>query len=366
MKVLHVLNELKPSGAEIMLRSAAPLWSGYGVCCDILSTGPTPGPFAPALVEAGYGVHHLRNSRTPIFLRQFATLVRSGDYDIVHQHAEGMSFWFGLMSIWAGASVLRTIHSSFSFDGWLRFRRGLQRRLLNNLGVHFVTIGDSVRNNELKRFGLESTLILNWADLTHLEPPSPAEREAARAEWGFRDEDFVVVSVGNCATVKNHGAMLHSLALNSDLGQFRYLHVGMEDTVGSERQLARKLGIEQQVIFTGWLDDPRLALYAADVYVMPSLYEGFSIAAVEALSIGLPAILTEVSGLIDFRAYFPGLIYATPDADGLAVALRTSFSIDSVQRKLIAREYRHTALKYFSPERGVAEYCAAYSSLLGR
>lgn len=366
MKVLHVLNELRPSGAEIMLRSAASLWSRYGVSCDIVATGTVPGPYAPVLAEAGYHVHHLPRARTPGFLRRFAAMVKSGDYDIVHQHAEGMSFWFGLASMWTGARVVRTIHSNFAFNGGLRLKRGLQRRALSALGARFVAIGDSVQKNELQRFALECTLVRNWADLTRLEPPTSDQRQSARAHWDFRDDDFVVVSIGNCAAVKNHGALLHALAQCTDLAQIRYLHVGLEDNGQSERNLARELGIEQHVTFAGWLNDPRLALYAADIYVMPSLYEGFGIAAVEALSVGLPAILAEVAGLIDLRAHFPELIYAPPDAEGLAAALRDSLPRALAQRERLTREYRCTALKYYSAERGVSEYCAVYAAVLGR
>lgn len=366
MKVLHVLNELRPSGAETMLRSAAPFWPQHGVTCDIVATASAPGPYAPVLVEAGYKVHHLPSVRALSFLSRFATLVRSGKYDIVHQHAESMSFWFGLASMWAGACVLRTVHSNFAFEGGLRLRRGLQRRILSSLGARFVAIGESVQSNEIQRFGLECTQVRNWADLKRLEPPTPEQRRDARAQWGFTDDDFVVITLGNCAAVKNHGSLLHALAQCSDLAQIRYLHVGVEDAGQSERRLARELGLETRVIFAGWLDDPRPALYAADIYAMPSHYEGFGIAAVEALSVGLPAILSEVSGLLDLRAYFPGLIYTPPHAEGFTTALRTAVSIAGMHRDRYRQEYRYTALKYYSAERGVAEYAATYASILGR
>lgn len=366
MKVLHVLNELRPSGAETMLRSAAPFWQQHAVFCDIVATSREIGPYASVLVEAGYKVHHLPNVRSPSFLSRFIALVRSGKYDIVHQHAERMSFWFGLASMWAGACVVRTVHSNFAFEGGLKIRRGLQRRLLNALGARFVAIGDSVQENEAQRFGLECTQVRNWADLKRLDIPTPEQRRAARAHWGFADDDFVVITLGNCAVVKNHGALLHALAQCTELRQIRYLHVGVEDAGQSERRLVRELDLESRVVFAGWLDDPSLALYAADIYAMPSLYEGLGIAAVEALSVGLPAILSEVSGLLDLRAHFPGLIYAPAHADGFATALRTAVSIAGVQRDRCVQEYRSSALKYYSAERGVAEYAATYASILGR
>jgi glycosyltransferase involved in cell wall biosynthesis len=87
---------------------------------------------------------------------------------------------------------------------------------------------------------------------------------------------------------------------------------------------------------------------------------------VEALAIGLPAILTEVPGLVDLRAHFPGLVYAEPNAQGLAAALAAGLSMTKAQRERLSKEYRRTASKHYSADRGVNEYGAVYASVLGR
>lgn len=366
MKVLHVLYELKPSGAEVMLKCAAPYWSNHGLSCDILAIGPQVGPFAPTLEEAGYGIGHLPNTRDLGFLRRFAAHVRAGGYDIVHQHAEGMSFWYGLAAMFAGAKVVRTVHSNFAFTGNLRVRRGLQRRLLAGLGARYVTIGESVCRNERERCGLASTVVANWADLDGLPPPTPEQRAEARLAWGFGDDDIVLLTLGNCASIKNHGALIEAMARCSDLPRLRYLHVGLEDEARSERAQVERLGLGDRVVFAGWLPSPRQALYAADLYVMPSLYEGFSIAALEALSAGLPAVLSDVPGLVDLRGIFPDLFYAPPTPEGMEAAIRRAVVLDADVRRKMADDYRHIALARFTAERGVDEYAAVYAEIAGR
>ncbi len=53
LRVLHVLGELRPSGAETMLAVAAPAFAARGVEAEILSTGAAAGPYAARLAEAG-------------------------------------------------------------------------------------------------------------------------------------------------------------------------------------------------------------------------------------------------------------------------------------------------------------------------
>lgn len=65
MRVLHILAELRPSGAEQMLCSAAACFTQYGVRIDVLSTGVQVGIHARRFEESGYTVHHLPFRRTP-------------------------------------------------------------------------------------------------------------------------------------------------------------------------------------------------------------------------------------------------------------------------------------------------------------
>jgi glycosyltransferase involved in cell wall biosynthesis len=120
------------------------------------------------------------------------------------------------------------------------------------------------------------------------------------------------------------------------------------------------------VVFAGWLPSPRQALYAADLYVMPSLYEGFSIAALEALSAGLPAVLSDVPGLVDLRGIFPDLFYAPPTPEGMEAAIRRAAVLDADVRRKMADDYRHIALAKFTAERGVGEYATVYAEIAGR
>jgi glycosyltransferase involved in cell wall biosynthesis len=129
MRVLHVLNELRPSGAEVMLKLSRQQWRFHGVDPEILATGNIPGEYADVLRDAGYIIHHLRFSKHPEFFLRFRRFLRLHGFDVVHLHAERAFPYFALTAYAAGVHrVVRTIHNAFPFAGGLRRRRSAQRK----------------------------------------------------------------------------------------------------------------------------------------------------------------------------------------------------------------------------------------------
>jgi glycosyltransferase involved in cell wall biosynthesis len=362
MKVIHVLNELKPSGAEVMLQNSFALWNAHGVNPEILSTGSAIGNYAATLAESGYHVHHLPYKRNPLYFLGYVRFLRRGGFDVIHQHIEGSGFWFGLAGLLAGCRVVRVSHNNFMFEGGLRRRRGFQRRLLARLGVTFVAVAEGVRCNERDRFGVDAKLILNWADVARFVPPTLQQRANARAGWGYAERDLVVVTLGNCSPVKNHSVLIEAIASDHRLASVKYLHVGEEDEAASERALAHRVGVADRVIFLGWVQDALPALHAADVYAMPSKFEGLGNATIEALAAGLPALLADVPGLRDFRPLFPGLMFCEPTPASVATRLAEFLALDPEERQAISSGYSLAARQAFSAARGVSEYVALYES----
>ena len=362
MKVLHVLGELRPSGAETMFCNAAPLFAEQGVEAEIVAIGAQMGTYAPELAKVGYKLHHIPFTKSPVFFYKLFCLMRSGNYDVFHLHTEQANFWIGLVALAQRKKVvLQTIHNNFAYTGNLRLRRMIQRRISTYLGVKRISIGPSVQATELKHFGLKTKLVANWYNSNRFYKPSEDERKLARESFGIGVSDRVIVTVGNCSKIKNHGALIEAIALLPAEIRPIYLHVGIEEHGEPERKLAKELGVDSRVYFLGPLSDIRPALFAADVFVMPSLFEGFSIAATEALATGLPAIFTDVAGLRDFVLNFEGLFYTKTDVFSIRDALVKMLNEPNEQLRLRAKNYPTICKGLFGVEKGVAGYMEVYS-----
>jgi glycosyltransferase involved in cell wall biosynthesis len=139
--------------------------------------------------------------------------------------------------------------------------------------------------------------------------------------------------------------------------------VGQEEEGHPERQMAKDLGIADQVKFVGYSNDVLPLLSAADVYVMPSLYEGFSIAALEAVATGIPAILTDVNGLKDMKS-IDGVYYVQLSFLDLASKLVTVASLSFEKRQTFITNQVGQVNDLYSIKRGADSYMQLYNQLL--
>lgn len=323
MRVLHVLGELRPSGGEVMLRDAVETLREHGVETIVLSTGDHRGAFANEYQRLGVETLHLPFSKSMRFAMQYFELVRRLEVEVVHIHTERANAVLGLTSRIAGARVVRTIHSIFSYTGRLRAIRTMERAILRAAGVQHVAIGPSVEQNERQRLRNPTQRVDNWIG-PRFRPPSAVERAEARAIYGLNSDAVAITSIGNCSPVKNHGVLLEALpTVANGVGRpIVYLHAGSGVDEADERLLADEIaspGIE--VRFLGSVADVRPLLWATDVYCMPSLYEGVGIAALEALACGVPSVLANVSGLQDVHGPAPNVRFVEPSAASLASGL---------------------------------------------
>jgi glycosyltransferase involved in cell wall biosynthesis len=359
-RVLHVMASLERSGMEMMLMSSAEQWRRAGYSCDILATAQEIGPVAEQMQHAGYGVLHIpfRSSRRYLLNRrlipEFFMLCKRTRYDIVHIHTEAATPIFAILAKLAGVkSVVLSVHNTFHFDGILRIRKRLERTLIRALGGRYGMVSDAVMECERERFGNPGVRVWNWLDTQYYRPPSSAERQAARQSLGCGDDQFILVSVANCNTAKNHSAILRALSRIKEVVTPLYFHVGREQQKRPELALAQQLGLESEVRFMGSHPDPRAFFWAADVFVMPSLHEGLAISPLEAIASGCPAILADVSGLKEIAAETKWTISVATDEESIASGLGRAATIPAKIRRSRALEDSASIRERFSVQGGV-------------
>jgi glycosyltransferase involved in cell wall biosynthesis len=361
--VLIVLNELQPSGAETMLRAAGAEWAAKGISVRILALSPRPGPFAEELQWAGYEVTHLWAGSPAKLVLRFRTELQRSPVDVVHLHAERGNFWLAMAARSAGCALVRTIHNVFEFSGALRVERTGQRAVLRLLGTRMVAVSASVRDNEKYRFANPVTVIENWFDPARFTHRTQQDRSEARAHLlGSRTDEvpFVIVTIGNCSAVKNHTLLADALAKVGDAIPWVWLHLGQEDAERSERHLVQRLGISARVRFLGHNETSSSVLAAADVYVMPSRYEGMSIAALEAMARGVPVIFTDVPGLRDLGAESDAVTMVPEDPAAIASAIQALAAQTGLAREKIGSALAEAVRSSHSMSRGVAAYTEIY------
>ncbi len=175
-------------------------------------------------------------------------------------------------------------------------------------------------------------------------------------------------TVGRLSEVKNHRRLIHAFAkLTTENSNAGLVIVGVGPLMDSLQILVRKLGIENEVVFTGFRTDVPKLLQAMDIYVMPSLREGLPLALMEAMAAGLPVITSKHSGMEEVAGHCGGAKLVNPESvDDIYRAMREMYQTGEQQRRAMGEQAKNRALNQFSCERMVAEYQAMYRDVLGK
>jgi glycosyltransferase involved in cell wall biosynthesis len=119
-------------------------------------------------------------------------------------------------------------------------------------------------------------------------------RKCIRKELGIPENTFVILQVARFSEEKNHHFMLDVFrALSETRSDTKLVLTGDGRLKQACEAYSRMLGVEDKVIFTGRRQDVPALLSAADVFVLPSLFEGFPVSAMEAQASGLPCLLSD-------------------------------------------------------------------------
>ena len=129
----------------------------------------------------------------------------------------------------------------------------------------------------------------------------PIDQSKARQELGLT-ESKIILSVGRVEPLKGGDILISAVSKLDDISDTRLLIVGGDPGSDPELQklmeLAATLGVADSVTFTGAVEQTELPKYysAADVFVMPSYYESFGLAALEAMACGTPIVASSAAG----------------------------------------------------------------------
>ncbi len=203
-----------------------------------------------------------------------------------------------------------------------------------------------------KRYLLNEThyrVIHNGVDLSRFSTARNCDqRTEARARLDIAEKSIVLGMVAQFRAEKAHGDLLHAGKTLMDSGlDIRILFVGEGPTMNETAELAENLDIGARVIFTGMTDDVRPALRAMDIFVLTSIaVETFSNAALEAMAMGLPVVLSDIGGAREMiEEGVNGYIYAPGDIDGLTSKLRnltepdTRLAMGAASRQIVESRF---------------------------
>ncbi len=202
----------------------------------------------------------------------------------------------------------------------------LEKRLFTHTRLKRVVANSKRGKEEITRlYGLRPEnicVIYNGIDFADFNPENKVkEKKQLRKKLGIEDQARVLLFVGSGFERKGLLYAIRALAL---LPQDTRLVVIGKGNVGPYKKEAARLGVTKQILFLGPVKGAVNYYALADVFVLPSIYEPFSNACLEAMAAGLPVITSRVSGISEVIAegISGGVAEDPADAEELAEKIR--------------------------------------------
>lgn len=305
--------------------------------------------------------------------RRLVQVLRSEQPRILQTYRDKTNFWGRLAAMRAPVPIVVTSVRNRAMaplhllsERWLS--RGTDQVLTNSQGVR----------QELVRFarvpGDKIQIVHNFIDVERFRPPTHGERTAARARWQVAADETILLCPGRIALQKHQMGLALALSMLHKRGRLpggaRLLLAGRK----RDRLYSALLGpwiswldLGPRITALGAVSDMLSLYHAADILVLPSLYEGLPNAVLEGHACGLPAVVSHAANIdrlvLDGET---GFEVPTFNHGALADAIGKMLALSPRERRLMGERGRAHIVREFSAERVLGEMVALYDRLLLR
>ncbi|GJF32009.1 glycosyl transferase family 1 [Kitasatospora sp. NE20-6] len=316
-RVLWLAKGLGRGGAEQLLLNCARHADSARYEIEVAYVLPYKDALVPALEAAGIRVHLLGGPPGALWPLRLRRLIAERRYDLVHSHMPIPAVAARLVAF--GRHAPRLVHTEHNV--WERYRTPTRwaNALTYRRNDAVVAVSHAVAATIGRRRPGDDwvTVVHHGPDLGGA-PGGPAARAAAREALGLPQDALVVGTVGNLTPKKDQAGLLDAFArLRLDHPSAALVLIGAGPL---EAELRAAAG--EGVVFAGSRADVPALLPAFDVFTLSSRQEGLPVALMEAMTSGLPSVVTRVGGMPEVLADDEhGLLVPPGDPAALAAAL---------------------------------------------
>ncbi len=348
-QILHILGtaQLESTGMVSIVRSLAQGLdpNRYRIHALFLAGD---GPLVNSLEQAGVPARALnwkQGIRDPLGAWKFFRFLRSQRFSIVHVHFGGRSV-VNLSRAATNAKIIRHLH------GRILEGKGLAPVSFFAQGHDaVVAVSESVARCVVD--AKARTIYAGLSVTSEIPPRQPAGPE------------IVIGTAGRLVELKGIEYLLRAVAtLRHEFPNLRLEIAGTGPLREKLESVASQAGLEDRVKFLGWIDDIQSVLSRWDIFVMPSLEEGFPIAALDAMAAGLPVIAARVGGVPELiEDGITGWLVPSRDIKTLVSRLRALLSDPELRASMGAAG--HARIRdHFSIAQMTRKFAQLYDELL--
>lgn len=288
IKILYIISSTGFSGAEKLLldlisKLDKDKFDITTVC--ILNNKKLEDKF----LESGYDIKFIIKGKNLLgFVNKLSKFIKDNEFDIVHTHLFGADVFGGIAAKRAGVKkIISTEHNINISEGKIKhFVKGV---ILRKYFTNVIAISSSVYEYIKEKYGVKPERIVkisNGVDLSKIYWTNILEGNVIK-----------IGSIGRLTKQKGYDVLIKALPyLNFN---FNVVVAGDGEEKNNLINLSNKLKVGDKIDFLGFIDNINSLLTNVDIFVIPSLWEGFGLVAVEALASGKLVIASNIHGLAD-------------------------------------------------------------------
>ena len=301
-------------------------------------------------VEEGFHIHRLKYPKiglllsTAFFSLAALQTLRNINPEVVH--VQGI--YYGLAAYLLKKTRGKPYVIYFQGSGLYMPYAGIGPilKILVRNATEVIVLTEHMRITVGVKYKRYATVIPNGVDINRFTALS---RKAARTGLNIGETKQIIIFVGSLIPVKGVKYLVEAMSiLTQHLPEARLLVVGNGEEETKLKQQVAQLNLESHVTFAGKVPNERIPEFmtASDIFVLPSLSEGFPVTVLEAMAAGLPIVTTNVRGLPEIvRDGENGFLVPSGDSDALAQKLLILLS-NNETRKLMSVNNKNKASDY--------------------
>lgn len=295
IRVLHILQRMEAGGTQALLMNIYRNIDREKVQFDFLVMYPEKYFYDDEIVSLGGKVYYstVRKDKNVFkFQNQLKKLINENGYKIVHAHTYSIGY-FALRTAKKCGVPVRIAHSHNNKT--TRDKNFIAKKILQKIyTIHANELFACSKEAGEYLYGKkEFRVIKNAIDLKKYKNAAK-NRNKKREELGVKKDAFLVGNIGRLHAQKNQLFLIDIFAaIKQQKSDSKLLLIGDGPLKNKLEEKAKLLDVDKDVIFLKNRKDIPELLSAIDVFVLPSLFEGLGIVAIEAQAAGLPVILSD-------------------------------------------------------------------------
>lgn len=304
-------------------------------------------------------------------LTRLTKLVRKLKPDIIHTQLFFADICGRVIGKLFNIRVVSTIQSS-AYEPGIEYFRSLKRLWLDRLtskfcNTKFIAVSDFVKKSAIRRLGFASediNVIYNYIDTKELFSPQE-DRTSLRRSLSLNEKDIVLITVGKLNPPKGHNYLFDAVSLIvKSHSNIKLLVVGDGPYLNELTELRNQLGLQDAIVFLRERNDIYPLLSLSDIFVFPSLSEGFPLSLLEAMAMEKPCVAFNLGPMPELIENGKSGLLVEPE-DSKMFAAAVSDLIDNPQKALrFGLAARQAVFDKFSEEKNVKALSNLYQTII--